>query len=75
MLNPYWGNAWTINASDGYGNILPLNLTNAKAVYTTGAKPVFQYQKNGTEKLTSTYSRYNSSSSTWSVILSARYIF
>jgi hypothetical protein len=75
LLSPYWGNAWTVNASDGYGNILPLNLTNAKAVYTTGAKPQFQFQKNGTETLSSVYSISNSSSSTWSIILSARYIF
>ncbi len=75
LLSPYWGNSWTVNASDGYGNILPLNLANAKAVYTTGAKPQFQFQKNGTETLSSVYSISNSSSSTWSIILSARYIF
>ncbi len=75
LFNPYWGNAWTANASDGYGNILPLTLLNAKSVYTEGAKPQFQYQKNGTETLTKAFSRYNSSSSTWNIILSLRYIF
>ncbi len=75
MLNPYWGNAWSTNASDGYGNILPLNLLNAKAVYTEGSKPQFQFQKNGTKVLKESFSRYNGSSSTWNVILSVRYIF
>lgn len=75
LLNPWWGNVWSINAGDGYGNTKPLNLTNAKAVYTEGAKPVFQFQKNGSSKLESMYSRSNSSSSTWSVIFSLRYIF
>lgn len=76
MLSPYWGNSWTINAGDGYGNTIPLNLRNAKAVYTEGAKPEFQFQKNGsTEILDSVYSRANSLSTTWQVILSVRYIF
>ena len=75
LLNPFWGNRWTVNASDGYGNAIPLDLTNAQAVYTTGAKPVFQYQKNGSDRLTDVFSRYNSTSSTWSMIFSLRYIF
>ena len=75
FLSPYWGNTWTINAGDGYGNVNPLTLTNAQAVYTTGAKPVFQFRPNGTKKLTETYSIANSLGSTWSMIISARYIF
>ena len=75
LLNPHWGNAWTVNAGDGYGNAIPINLTNAKDVYTAGANPVFQFQKNGSEKLTDIFSIYNSTSSTWQMILSARYIF
>lgn len=75
LLNPHWGNAWSVNASDGYGNANPVNLTNAKAVYTTGANPVFQFQKNGSEKLVEPFSIYNSLSSTWQMIISARYIF
>ena len=75
LLNPHWGNAWTVNAGDGYGNAIPIDLTNAKAVYTAGANPVFQFQKNGSEKLTDIFSIYNSTSSTWQMIISARYIF
>ena len=75
LLNTHWGNAWSINCSDGYGNAIPLDLTNAKAVYTEGADPVFQFQKNGSEKLTRLYSKSYSSASTWEVILSLRYIF
>ncbi len=75
LLNPYWGNTYTLQAGDGYGNANPLSLTNAKDVFTTGAKPVFQFRPNGTNKLTETYSIANSLSSTWSMIISARYIF
>ncbi len=75
LFNPYWGNVWSINAGDGYGNITPLNLTNPAAVYTEGATPVFQFQKNGTNILSETYSRSKSLSSTWEMILSLRYIF
>ena len=75
LLNPHWGNAWTVNAGDGYGNAIPIDLTNAKAVYTSGATPIFQFQKNGSEKLTDIFSIYNSTSSTWQMIISARYIF
>ena len=75
MLNPYWGNVWSINAGDGYGNIVPVNLTNPADVYTTGATPVFQFQKNGSNILTDTYSRSKSLSSTWEMIFSLRYIF
>lgn len=75
MLNPYWGNGWSLQAGDGYGNTNPLELTNAKDVYTAGAKPVFKFKTNGTTKLTQTYSVANSLSSTWSMIISARYIF
>ena len=72
LLNPAWGRGWSVNTNDGYGNGKPLNLTNPAAVYTTGAKPVFQFQKNGTEKLTSVYTRGGSS---WEMIFSVRYIF
>ncbi len=72
LLNPAWGRGWSVNTNDGYGNGKPLNLTNPAAVYTTGAKPVFQFQKNGTERLTSVYSR---SGSSWQMIFSVRYIF
>ena len=75
LLNPHWGNAWSVNASDGYGNANPLNLTNPKDVYVNGANPVFQFQKNGSEKLVEPFSIYNSTTSTWQMILSARYIF
>ena len=75
LLNPFWGNTYSINAGDGYGNAIPLNLTNAKDVYTKGAKPVFQFQKNGTETLKEVYSVSNTSASTWNVIFSVRYIF
>jgi hypothetical protein len=75
LLSPFWGNTWSINAGDGYGNTIPVNLTNPAAVYTEGATPVFQFQKNGSEKLTDIFSIYNSTSSTWQMILSARYIF
>ena len=44
-------------------------------MYTTGAKPVFQYQKDGNNFVTETFSKYVSSSSTWRMILSLRYIF
>ncbi|MGM9752196.1 MAG: carboxypeptidase regulatory-like domain-containing protein [Candidatus Cryptobacteroides sp.] len=75
LLSPYWGNVYSINAGDGYGNAIPVNLTNAKAVYTTGAKPVFQYQKNGSDRLTELYSVSNGFSSTWQIIFNLRYIF
>ena len=75
MLNPYWGNSWNLQGGDGYGNANPLSLTNAKDVFTTGAKPVFQFRPNGTEKLVKTFDRANSLSSTWEMIISARYIF
>lgn len=72
LLNHSWGRGWTVNASDGYGNANPLALTNAAAVYTNGDKPVFQYQKNGTERLTEVFTR---SGSSWDMIFSVRYIF
>ena len=75
MLNPYWGNSWRLNASDGYGNTKPLDLTNPEKVYLEGAKPVFQFQRNGTNVLKDTYSRLADSASTWSMMISARYIF
>ena len=75
LLSPYWGNVYSINAGDGYGNAIPVNLTNAKAVYTTGEKPVFQYQKNGSDRLTDLYSVSNGFSSTWQIIFNLRYIF
>ena len=74
LLNPNWGNEWTVNTYN-YGNVNCLALTNAKDVYTTGAKPVFQYQKDGNNFVTETFSKYVSSSSTWRMILSLRYIF
>ena len=75
MLNPWWGNVWSLNVGDGYGNTKPLNLTNPDKVYLEGAKPVFEFQRNGTEVLDKTYSRSVSTASTWSMIVSARYIF
>ena len=75
MLNPNWGNVWSVNAGDGYGNAIPVSLTNAPAVYTTGADPVFQYQKNGSSILETPFSKAISTSSTWEMILSLRYIF
>jgi hypothetical protein len=75
MLNPHWGNVYSINAGDGYGNVNPLTLTNPAKVYTEGEKPVFQFRPNGTKKLTETYSVSRSLSSTWSMMISARYIF
>ena len=75
MLNPHWGNVYSINASDGYGNVNPLTLTNPAKVYTEGEKPVFQFRPNGTNKLTETYSVSRSLSSTWSMMISVRYIF
>ena len=75
LLNKNWGAGWYANANDGYGNIMPLNLTNASAVYTKGAKPEFQYQKNGSEVLREAYVMSNSLSSTWQMIFNVRYIF
>ena len=75
MINPAWGNVYSVSAGDGYGNTNPLQLMNAKDVYTTGAKPIFQFKPNGTQKLTDTFYVSNSFSSTWSMIVSARYIF
>ena len=57
LLNPWWGNVWSLNAGDGYGNT------------------EFQFQRSGTETLKSTYSRSSGSASTWSMMISARYIF
>ena len=75
MLNPYWGNVWSLNASDGYGNTKPLNLVNPDKVYLEGAKPVFQFQRSGNKVLDGTWSRSSGTASTWSMMLSARYIF
>lgn len=75
LLNKNWGAGWYANANDGYGNIMPLNLTNAAAVYTKGEKPVFQYQKNGSEVLKEAFVKSNSLSSTWQMIFNVRYIF
>ena len=75
MLNPWWGNVYSLNAGDGYGNTKPLNLTNPDKVFLEGAKPVFEFQRNGTEVLDKTYSRSAGSASTWSMIVSVRYIF
>ena len=75
VLNPAWGNVWKTNADDGYGNAIPIDLTNASAVYTTGATPEFQFQKDGTEILKNTFSISNSLASTWEMIFSLRYIF
>lgn len=75
MINPYWGNVYSLNAGDGYGNVNPLTLTNPAKVYAEGEKPVFQFRPNGTNKLTETYSISRSLSSTWSMMVSARYIF
>lgn len=68
FLNPYWGvNTSTLGAT--------LDLTNANAVYTQGAKPVFQYNRSGTEARNYMYKDSISSGSTWSAIFSVRYIF
>lgn len=75
LLNPHWGNAWTVNCGDGYGNTIPLDLTNATAVYTEGVKPVFQFQKNGSEILTTPFSKSNGTASVWQLIFSLRYMF
>ena len=75
MLNPYWGNTWSLNASDGYGNTKPLDLTNPDKVFLEGAKPIFQFQRNGINKLDKTYTRAWGTGSTWSMMISARYIF
>ena len=58
-----------------HNGVAVLNLTNPADVYTAGATPVFQFQKNGTNILTDTYSRSKSLSSTWEMIFSLRYIF
>lgn len=75
LLNKNWGAGWSLHGSDGYGNIIPVSIKNAKAVYTTGAKPQFQYQKDGSESLVTPFSRAASYSSTWQMIFSVRYIF
>jgi hypothetical protein len=75
MLNPWWGNVWSVNVSDGYGNTKPLKLTNPDKVYLEGAKPVFEFLRNGTEVLDKSFSRARSTASTWSMQISARYIF
>ncbi len=75
LFNSSWGNEWATLANDGYGNAIPLDLTNAKAVYTEGAKPVFQFQKDGTKILNETFGRNSSFDSTWQMIVSLRYIF
>ena len=75
LFNSEWGNYWNINAGDGYGNAIPISLTNASAVYTEGAKPVFQYQTNSSAVLKDMFSRAVSTSSTWEMIFSLRYIF
>ena len=75
MLNPWWGNVWSLSAGDGYGNTKPLKLTNPDKVYLEGAKPVFEFQRDGTNVLENTFSRSASLASTWSMQLSVRYIF
>ena len=75
LLNPWWGNNWSISVGDGYGNTKPLDLTNPAKVYLEGAKPVFKFQRSGNRTLDSTYYRTNGTSSTWSMMVSARYIF
>ena len=75
MLNPWWGNVWSMNVGDGYGNTKPLKLTNPDKVFLEGAKPVFEFQRNGTAVLDETFSRTHSTASTWSMQISARYIF
>ncbi len=69
MFSPYWGNAY------GLAKTTPLKMVNSAEVYTTGAKPEFQFQKNGDSRLTEPYYVSRSFSSTWSMIVSARYIF
>ncbi len=70
LLNPAWGNEWSARQS-----AKPLVLTNAKEVYTEGAKPVFNFRADGSDKLYETFNRYTGFDSTWQMIFSARYIF
>ena len=70
LLNPAWGNEWSARQS-----AKPLVLTNAKDVYTEGAKPVFNFRADGSDKLYETFNRYTGFDSTWQMIFSARYIF
>ena len=75
MLNPWWGNVWSLNAGDGYGNTKPINLTNPDKVYLNGERPVFRFMRSGNTTLRDTYYRAHSTGSTWSMMVSARYIF
>ena len=75
LLNPYWGNVWSIAVSDGYGNAKPLNITNPAKVYTEGARPVFQFKRDGNSTLKDTFYRTISTASTWNMMFSVRYIF
>ena len=52
-----------------------MSLTNAQAVYVKGEKPVYQFKTNGTDRIKTAYTKYNSFSSTWEMMVSLRYIF
>lgn len=75
MLNPWWGNVWSLSAGDGYGNTKPVNLTNPEKVFINGERPVFQFQRSGNTTLKDSFYRSVSTGSTWSMMVSARYIF
>ena len=74
LLNKHWGNEWTI-CNYNYGSSLMMSLTNAQAVYVKGEKPVYQFKTNGTDRIKTAYTKYNSFSSTWEMMVSLRYIF
>ena len=65
LLNKNWGVYKSVN------NTSLLQYTAGK----NGAEGSFQYQRNGKEALTSTYTNYTSFNSTYSVQFSVRYIF
>lgn len=68
LLNSSWGNLYYYNKS----SILKLTNTNA---FKNSEEPVYQFQLNGTEKLTETWSKRVGTGSTYSMQLSLRYIF
>ncbi|MDD2293845.1 MAG: hypothetical protein PHD07_06525, partial [Bacteroidales bacterium] len=68
LLNSSWGNLYYYNKSS------ILKLTNTDA-FKNSEEPVYQFQLNGTEKLTETWSKRVGTGSTYSMQLSLRYIF
>lgn len=75
LLNSNWGTRWTVNGYDGYGNCAPLEMVNAYNAATRGDEPVYKFNVDGRKRLTTTYSKYASFSSTWSMMVNLRYIF